>query len=242
MKTSNKILLTILITFLVTAMLITAALRINSTKVKLFIPENNATSISSTATDKNTNQKEIALASFNGVEIGGFYNIEIKKSDQSKIILHGDDNVLKILDVSVNNNILRIDTPKDFNWMNQKPVDLTIFTNDLNTVSIGGSVTLKDMDVDSNSLEVNVGGRTNCTFAGKAKIFALNLGGNSMINAKGLVAENVNINLAGKNYITVNASDSLQISGVGNNEVFYAGNPKNVINNSIGWNKISQLQ
>lgn len=262
MKTSNKILLTIFITFITTILLVSAALRINATKVRVELPGivnstdttkdnkiievseiyNNKTSDLPNEKNPSAVTKEINLDTFNSIAVGGFYNITIQKSDKSKILMQGDATVLKLLDINVKNNTLTIDSPKDFNWFNTKPIDITIFTNNLNNIAIGGKVMLKDMDVDSSSLELHVGGRAYCTLAGKTKTFTLNLGGNAKIDAKNLIADAVEISVAGQNSIVVHANESLHINGVGNNEIYYYGDPKNFTNNLLGWNNVVQMK
>lgn len=156
--------------------------------------------------------------------------------------MQGDENILKVLNVYVRNSTLNIESPKDFNWHDVKPINITIYATNLNNIAVGGIVTIKDMDVDSSSLELKVGGMANCTFSGKVKTFTMNFGGRAIINAKDLIADEVYLNTAGKNYITVHANETLQINGVGNNDIFYYGNPKNFENNSLGWNNITQLK
>jgi len=117
-----------------------------------------------------------------------------------------------------------------------KPINAIITTNKkFNQINLGGLVTLYADDINTDDLELNVGGEMPaCTLQGKVNNFVFHSGGAFNLNAKGLRANSVDISMAGKGNAIVNAKNRITVSGFGMGTISYYGNPKQVEESSFG--------
>ena len=116
---------------------------------------------------------------------------------------------------------------------------LTIYNNDsvknFKARIIGnGSLIIKNIKAKSIDAGINTGRGHLVISSATADNVKLNNVGTGSIEAGNLEAKSVKVNLFGTGNIDCYASESITIYGAGSGKVYYTGNPKKVINRSIG--------
>ena len=187
-------------------------------------------------------QRTYPLRPFKSMNIGGKYDVVIKRGNQQKVVVTTDLNVFPVLRVYVSGTELNIKTKEGVSLEGNQPIKVLIVAPDLHDMSLGGSVSLKVSDIESQQFTLNIGGKSDCVLSGKTDYFEVNLGGLGHINAENLIANRVAINFAGTGDIRVHANKSLEINGLGSGSIQYDGNPTSIQNNVLGKISIHPIQ
>jgi len=165
----------------------------------------------------NVISKEVSAKEFDGMVLNGVADVNIHSSESYKVVVTTDSNIQDNIAITVDNNILRIDTEyNNFFWHNPPKVTIDIYTPELKNVELNGVGDIKILNGKSSDLKIK-------------------LSGVGDIDARNYEVENVNITLHGTGDIKVWATDTLtgKFSGVG--DVLYKGDPLiNIDTNGIG--------
>ena len=86
-----------------------------------------------------------SLSSFHSIDVGGAFNIELIKSNETKIIIETDDNIMPHIKTRVSSGELDIDNDIDIN--NPTELNLTIYYVSLDELDISGAAELYSSDV-----------------------------------------------------------------------------------------------
>ena len=243
MKTSNKILIFSLGGVLALVIILAFVFRMNAERLSIISGDFGEYSKTFVVTSAGENvQRTYPLRPFKSMNIGGKYDVVIKRGNQQKVVVTTDLNVFTVLRVYVSGTELNIKTKEGVSLEGNHPIKVLIVAPDLNDMSLGGSVSLKVSDIESQQFTINIGGKSDCVLSGKTNYFEVNLGGLGHINAENLIANRVSINFAGKGDIRVHANKSLEINGLGSGSIQYDGNPTTIQNNVLGKINIHPIQ
>jgi hypothetical protein len=238
MKKSNKILLTFVIGIFVIIALYVMAGRLRATPV--FPVSEMEMSSETMPRISNGAQHEYALGDFHAINIHGNGSVVIKKGEASKIILQGAASAIARVHFNVSEGVLDIELEKNPSFQPGESFLITVITaKDYDELNVGGAVALNLVDFASPILKMNFGGNSNCKASGKVDDLRLNIGGNVKVDAKNLLAKNVEVNVGGMGDVMVFASNSLHVNGFGMSKVVYFGNPKSVERHGMGIMRIN---
>ena len=196
--------------------------------------------------------KDVAVENFNAVEISGYFDVELTQSNKEALRIEADDNLMKYIDVKVNQDKkLQIEIKDHIEFTHSKKLKLYLTYSNLHSIEVNGAAHLHsktparsqnmdieisgaasvDMDFFTESLKINESGAGSFKLAGKTTKLEVNISGAGSIDAYALEAKNAKIEISGAGSANVLATNTLdvQISGVGS--VKYKGNPS--INKSI---------
>ncbi|PLX20197.1 MAG: hypothetical protein C0599_09550, partial [Salinivirgaceae bacterium] len=84
--------------------------------------------------------KEIEISAFNGIDVSGGFDVYLKKGSTPHVRLMVDENLLPHIKVASNNNMLKINTQKNF-WK-YKSLKVFITYQDLSVLDVSGGVDL----------------------------------------------------------------------------------------------------
>ncbi len=90
------------------------------------------------------------------------------------------------------------------------------------------------------ALQLQASGASKIKIDGEAKTLETNSSGASGIDAENLVADNAKAEASGASSVTVNAVNNVEAIASGASTVTYAGNPKNITQNSSGASTIKK--
>ncbi len=177
------------------------------------------------------------LKSFNAIDTGGAYDVDITCQKPASFEIEADDNLLPLIKTEVRDGVLYVTSERQFHT--SKSPFLRITLPDLNSVTTNGAGDVKIADANSNDLTIKSTGAASINAAGKAKSVTISSNGAGSINASGLMAEKAKVDISGAAKVDVYASDQLDVtlSGVGN--VNYSGNPKVVNKHVSGFGSVN---
>jgi len=191
---------------------------------------------------------------YEGVSIGGSFDVELVKGKEGKITLKGEENILKYIITEVKNGTLKVKYKKGVNVRTTRKLIVTIPYMDIEKVSLSGSGdvtstgTIKaeklylslagsgDMDVSVNSKDIktSLAGSGNIKISGRATVLKCSIAGSGNINAYGLKTSTTTAKIAGSGNIKTTVSDEINAKVVGSGSIYYKGNPEKINSKSIG--------
>lgn len=200
----------------------------------------------------NVIQETRTLKSFNAIDIGGAFEIELIKSNEEKIIIETDDNIMPYIETRISGGELEVDNSRDIN--NPTELKLTIYYKTLNEIELSGAASLFSSDIlESSSLEMDCSGASEITlklqvgtmegnFSGASKLelegsissAELDLSGASVLRAYGLEINDLEIDASGAAVVKVLVIGRLSIEASGASSVRYKGDPKIELNGVSG--------
>ncbi|MDH3711274.1 MAG: PspC domain-containing protein [Cyclobacteriaceae bacterium] len=193
-------------------------------------------------------QKEFEVESFNGVAVGDDFIVDIRKGEEYKVVLSGEEIYIQEVDVINDGGLLRIgfDEEKFKIKKKNRGIEVEIVTPELDEVRVSGvcktyindfelsglklvctGVSVTELDIQVNeSLEIDLQDAAKMTLEGNGKNLQVRMEGAAELDAFYYEAENVEISARGACNAGVYASRSLDASSSGNTEILYKGNPE----------------
>ena len=243
MKNSNKALLII-----VGVLILLGVYSIFSLKSGLKNAEENAI-----VGNKNIVKETRELNDFSGLNANDFFIIEIRKG-LKKLEIEAEENLIPYILTNVDKNELKLKlNPKDTYRFNSRPI-IKISIPDLNYLNINGSSIVSMLDsfyipeaefnfsgfsksdlwLGAEQLRIGISGSGELSVKGAAKYVDFGISGSGTIHSEALVAKNSRVRVSGSGTAYVFAQESIDAEVSGSGDVFYYGNPSNVISNISG--------
>lgn len=193
--------------------------------------------------------EERTVSGFTGIDFRTFGKVILIQGHTESVILKGSDNVVPVIQTTVRDGVLVIQTKEDINitGMNDKnALTFTIVVKDLTSLTISGAAevdmdslstsrldltmsgagSLKLSDLMAESVNITISGVGNVDVAGEATTAWINISGAGPVNAPDLQIGIADVTISGIGGATVWVNEKLtgNISGAGN--VSYYGNPQ----------------
>lgn len=195
----------------------------------------------------NMNTIEREVGSYDKVNVGGFFDVELVAGDEGTITLEGESNLLDYIITEVQGNALKIKIEKGKNLRpsNRMMIKITVPFRDLDEVTLAGSGDVIGSDlikannfhaavagsgdlvleVEASTIDSRVAGSGDLTLSGSTRDLEASVAGSGDIHASKLDAKNVDARVAGSGDISVRCSDSLKARVSGSGDIEYSGNP-----------------
>jgi len=213
---------------------------------------------------KNYISRNYKVTEFSGIDISTVGDVYYTQSTdgETKLEIYGPDNIIELIEVSIENNTLYLSMEKKNRVKNVKKMKIMITTPDLKditfngvgnvniengltttTLNIGhhgvGDINIKGLS--ANELSTNSTGVGNARLSGEVSRAILNSRGVGNIDADELKAGSVEAAARGVGNITCYATESISASVDGVGSIKYKGSPadKRISKNGIG--SIKQL-
>ncbi|MBU0744021.1 MAG: DUF2807 domain-containing protein [Gammaproteobacteria bacterium] len=237
MKKSNKILLTIIIGFLIGAILLALIVRIK------VVPQNVISFTSHSRSVGKIVTKSFEVDKFSKLEINGFAQLSIKTGDKPKVTVSTDEGYVANVDVSLAEDRLIINVGDGVGRGHDGKFEINIVTNQpLKKITTSGATNLNYVNIHGGELVLEVSGTSNCNLSGKLNILKIRTSGASYINAKNLVADDVTIHSSGASNITVHAKNNLKANLSGMANIGFYGQPENVERKISGMARLKSME
>ncbi|MCU0334129.1 MAG: DUF2807 domain-containing protein [Chitinophagaceae bacterium] len=174
----------------------------------------------------NTVTETRAVAAFNAVEISGNRQVEIIKSNESKVEITGYQNLVAAYSAHVSNGRLRFEFP-DHTRVRNDNIRLKIYTPSLSSMVLSGNNTVQVSNgFIGTSMECRLSGSGEVNFSGGLFTnLAINISGSGTVNAQAATATHGRVDISGNATIEVRATETLRVAISGDGEVYYHGNP-----------------
>lgn len=209
-------------------------------------------------------EKEIAIADYHVVSaVGNELQIQYEQSAETpRLKLECDENLLPLLTIYVANDSLVIEPKREGLLM--KPTHLVVKTNsaDLSRINLAGDVSFEAKDslvvsdlalsmagkckvhaqaLDAQRLELNIAGKCQTDFQGKAKLVDLSLAGQCDYEALALQTEELVCKTAGKCSLHVFVTDKIDVSLAGACHLYYKGDPQ-IVQQGVAIGTVEKIQ
>jgi hypothetical protein len=183
------------------------------------------------------------VSDFDGISVGGSFDVEVKIGSVTSVVVEADDNIMKYIETTVSGNTLKIRT-RDLNNYSNVHMKVYITTPSLNNVKASASaeVDIKDIltgnnkltfrasssssisaEVNAPEIEADVSSSATITLSGKTKTFKAEASSSAEIKAFDLLSENTTANVSSSASIQVFASVGLNAKASSSGSVDYKG-------------------
>jgi Putative auto-transporter adhesin, head GIN domain len=204
--------------------------------------------------------KHVAVASFDRLEVGSAFEVNVSIGSAPGLTLHVDDNLLSRVDTGVSGGTLRIGMKPSLS-LGRATLKADVTATGLHEIRSSGAshVTLRDelsgpnlvlkisgaSEVDgsikaqSASFEVSGASRTRLT--GTSDKLSIDGSGASQIELADLQASTLEVNLSGATQATVGESETLSVNLSGASQLSYKGMPRIVHQQISGASQLNQI-
>ncbi len=197
--------------------------------------------------DGKTLRETRAVAGFDGVRVGGDFEVVVRQSATAKLEVEGDANLLPYVETKVvetsRGKSLEIGVRRGYNIQGRKPIRVEIDMPSLRAVSITGSgktvveaFKAKSVDLSisgageinalqmqADKLGLSIAGSGDILAGGRATSVDVSIAGSGDVKAADLAADEVEISIAGSGNAAVQATKKLDVSIAGSGDVRYSG-------------------
>lgn len=204
--------------------------------------------------------QERKVNTFTGINLGIAADVYLTQGKEQKVVLKGNDEVLKFIKTEVEGRILKI-RKKEWHVNIHNKVEIYISipeidhlsvsgsgdiitngpikTNDLE-LKISGSGKIKMDDLSATNIESFISGSGNLFMKGNATIenYKIRISGSGDLNAIDMPVNNYNIKISGSGSCKINAIETLIASVSGSGKINYTGSPR-IDANISGSGKVS---
>jgi Putative auto-transporter adhesin, head GIN domain len=171
-------------------------------------------------------------SAFSKIDAGYGINVTVAIGAAKPLELRAQENVLPIIVTEVQGDTLRIRGSSEFNT--STPVEVTVVTPTLTSVSIGGGSSAQVTGIAVDRLEVTVGGGGSITATGTVGALSLTMTGGSHAILADLAAKTVSVELSGGSTAGLRASDDVSGSASGGSHATVAGDARLNVQTSGG--------
>jgi hypothetical protein len=188
-------------------------------------------------------EREIALAPFGAIEVGGDLSVVLRQQQPPRLQLEADDNIVPLLEAEVDGGTLKLklrERAAPTQWQ------LVVGVWKLEALDTGGSARVSARalackqlalrqsgssivaieGLAAEALTVRLGGSAHLKLAGQANELELSMGGSSRADLAALAVRRVGVSLGGSAHASVWASSTLNGSLGGSAQLRYRGEPQ----------------
>lgn len=205
---------------------------------------------------------ERSTQEYNGISVGGFFNVEFIEGEEGTITLKGEDNILEHIETKVINGTLTIKKRKNLNLRPSHGIGvfITVPVESINAILSSGAGKLYsrkalkadhfkirssgsrnlDLIIMATSVTTTVSGSCNIKLGGSTKKLNATSSGSSNLNAYEFIVDTVVAISSGSSNIRVTANESINVRASGSSNIKYKGNPEKVNIKTSGSANISK--
>jgi hypothetical protein len=183
------------------------------------------------------------VANFDGITVGGSFDVEVKIGPVTSVVVEADDNIMKYIVTTVSGNTLKIRT-EDLNNYSDVHMKIYVTTPSLNSIKASASaeVVVSDIITSDNNLtfkanssasikaevnapeiETDASSSATITITGKTKNHKTEASSSAEIKTFGLLSENTTAKASSSASIEVHASVNLDARASSSGSVDYKG-------------------
>jgi hypothetical protein len=181
------------------------------------------------------------LPIFNILEVSGAFTINILSNQTKQFVkITGDENILPNISTATSGNKLLIHAKKPI--CTELGITLDISVGNLYALVSSGSDDVKIHELHTDRFSLMLEGAGDIELTGWATRFEADISGSGDLESRGLKAQFTTLNVSGSSSANVHASESLNVSIVGIADVYYSGNPQEVIKDILGVGSLNKIE
>jgi hypothetical protein len=189
--------------------------------------------------------EERQVSNFDRVELSGVGEVVITQDGSESLSIETDDNIMKYVEVVVENGTLKLGFKDGVNFMSPSRLVFSVSVDDLTGVAVSGSGDIEsDMlktdrfdvaisgsgdvqiaDISTGEVNTDISGSGEVYLSGDASAQDLTISGSGKYQAGDVCSASVMVNVSGSGSATVCATESLESNISGSGSVNYYGQP-----------------
>jgi hypothetical protein len=213
----------------------------------------------------NAQKKEVrSSGTFEAISIAIPANVHLTRGQDHKVVLEGDSDDLKNIKTEVERETLKIGSEGNQWWAGSRlksRITIYITTPELTGVNLAGSGNVQskdkftakefnanvsgsgkmDLHIDVDKIDINISGSGKIKLAGSSKKVDINISGSGDVEAEAFKITEADINILGSGNCRLHVREKISSTIMGSGNVYFAGDPKHVNNNSMGSGRIKKL-
>lgn len=190
--------------------------------------------------------EERKAADFNRISFNGRGNLIITQTGEESLKIEAEDNIIKLISTEVKKQTLFIGHDKKRGIIRPtKEINIYVSVNDLRSVKLSGSGSIKSAGIKAKELTVTISGSGNADLkvnatqlssiiaghgefklSGEVEALNVSISGSGECDAMNLQCKTANIDISGSGKAEVHVTDKMNISIAGSGKVFYMGKPE----------------
>lgn len=192
-------------------------------------------------------KEERSVAAFHRVKAEGMMNVYLAQGPVKAVVIEAEDNIVPLIELVEEDGKLIVREKRGYNISTNKGINVYLTTPEVDELSLSGSgdVQLTDKFTSSTPVRVSLSGSGNVKgeltapavkasiagsgdmyLKGETKDVNLSIAGSGNFRSEGLLAENVEVAIAGSGDADVYASVKLSAKIAGSGDVHYKGTPE----------------
>jgi len=164
------------------------------------------------------------VGEFDKIHLNGSPNVNIVIGPERSISVTTDENLLEVIQTSVEDGTLVIGGSEPFRTRLGVTVQITVPALTHVAVHGSGDVTVKQLDAEKFKAEIQ--GSGDISVAGRAEELDVEIQGSGDVNLDELAAKRASVEVQGSGDSTIKVSDELTVHVAGSGDVKYIGEPK----------------
>ncbi len=164
------------------------------------------------------------VGEFDKIHLNGSPNVNIVIGPERSVSVTSDDNLLLVIETSVEDGTLVIGGNQPFRTRLGVTVQITVPT--LTHVAVHGSGDVKVNQLDAETFKAEVQGSGDISVAGRAEELDVEIQGSGDVKLDELQAKRAAVEVQGSGDSTIKVSDELTVHVAGSGDVKYIGSPK----------------
>lgn len=204
--------------------------------------------------------EEIEINDFDRISIGGNYNVTLIQSEETKVVIETDENLLPYINTELFDNTLNINNVHKLKG--SKGIQIDIYYKTLNKIYSTGASSLDndgvintdelminlsgagaiDLEIETTSVKVNLTGAGVINLSGTTDFQETHISGAGGLSAEELISKECSVNLSGLGGAEVYVEDKLEATITGIGGIIYAGNPDVIERQVTGFGKIKRAE
>jgi len=204
--------------------------------------------------------EEIELNHFSQISIGGNYDVMLIKSEDSKVIIKTDENLLTYINTELFDQTLNINNIH--NLKSSEGISVEVYYTELSRIYSTGTSNIEhrgvlktdelilnlsgagaiELELDASKVKVNLTGAGVVKLSGEVEFQDTHISGAGGLLALDLISSECFINLSGLGGAEVYATEKLEATITGVGGIVFAGNPKVIEKHVTGFGKIKRAK
>ncbi len=194
--------------------------------------------------DGNVIKQERSVSAFDGIDVGGAFNVFLTQGESEKLVIEADENLMDIIETDVRGTTLKIKTSEDINGSTKLNIYITF--KDLKDIDVSGACDLTgenkfklgDLDLEcsgasememkfsAGNVELDCSGASNAELFGSAQSVNADLSGASKLDAMEFEVAIYNIDVSGASHGKIFVTEELSVEVSGAAHLKYKGEPR----------------
>jgi hypothetical protein len=187
----------------------------------------------------NSKTESRAVASFSRIDLAGSPEVEVAVGPDASVAVTTDDNILPIIETTVEGETLKIDSKHSYST--RLGVKVVVTVPALNGVAVFGSGNMHVAGLKAGDMDAKVTGSGDVVLKGVVDRLKASITGSGDLRAVDLAAKNVQVSVTGSGDVAVRATEQLDAKVTGSGNVRYSGNPPQVRHRVTGSGAIDPL-